>query len=521
MVRKIRAKLVLELRAQGLSARAIAAGQGISRNSIASVLEAADRAGIAWDDIVERPEGEVYALLFPGRGEHTSVYAQPDWDQVHKELARVGVTLKLLHSEYLDAHASSGKAVMSYDRFCRIYNKYVLQSGISSRVGHKAGQTIEVDWAGPTMRLLDPATGTTARVYLFVACLPFSRYAFVEPTLDMSQNTWLEAHVAMFNFFGGSVPRIVCDNLKTGVITRPREGEIVLNDAYREMAAHYSAAVLPARIKAPKDKASVENTVGHVATWVIAALRNHTFATLAELREAINDQVQGYNREPFQKRPGSRHSIFRAEEHPRLRPLPVTPYEVSDWAYGRRVARNGHITWAKNHYSVPYVHVGEKVDVRITSRLVEIYQHHERLSSHPRPAPGAVNVYCTNQADLPPGPGYQQWDPARVRAWAQRVGAGATTVVDRIFQAVPIAEQGLDPALAVLRLSRRYSQSRLEAACQMALRSSIGSPRYAHLRPILERGQDKTGIPAELLPEVGGYVRGADYYTTTTQGDLR
>src|SRR5699024_12528499 len=113
-----------------------------------------------------------------------------------------------------------------------------------------------VDWAGPTMGLLDPATGRTAKVYLFVACLPFSRYAFVEPTLDMRQNTWLQAHVAMFNFFGGSVPRIVCDYLKTGVIGRPREGEIVINDAYREMAAHYSDAVLPTRIRAPKDKAS-------------------------------------------------------------------------------------------------------------------------------------------------------------------------------------------------------------------------------------------------------------------------
>src|SRR5699024_12345370 len=119
-------------------------------------------------------------------------------------------------SENPDDHAGAGKAARSDGRFCRTYNKYALQGGTASRVGHKAGQTVQVDWAGPTMGLLDPATGRTAKVYLFVACLPFSRYAFVEPTLDMRQNTWLQAHVAMFNFFGGSVPRIVCDNLKTG-----------------------------------------------------------------------------------------------------------------------------------------------------------------------------------------------------------------------------------------------------------------------------------------------------------------
>ena len=119
-----------------------------------------------------------------------------------------------------------------------------------------------------------PPQAEATTVYLFVGCLPFSRYAFVEPTLDMKQDTWLRAHVAMVEAFGGSTPRIVPDNLKTGVLKHPREGEIVLNDAYREMATHYSAAVLPGRIRAPKDKASVENTVSHVATWIIAGLRD-------------------------------------------------------------------------------------------------------------------------------------------------------------------------------------------------------------------------------------------------------
>lgn len=179
----------------------------------------------------------------------------------------------------------------------------------------------------------------------------------------------------------------------------------MLNTAYREMAAHYSAAVLPARIKAPQDKPSVENTVGHVATWVIAALRKHNFTTLAQLRQAVYEQVTAYNREPFQKRVGSRASIFAAEERDLLRPLPAAAYEISDWVYGRRVGRNSHITWAKNYYSVPYTHIGETVDVRITQTMVEIYLHHQRIASHLRLPATAVNAYVTNQADLPPGPG--------------------------------------------------------------------------------------------------------------------
>jgi len=193
MVRKIKAKLILQLRNQSLFRRAIESGHGMSRHSI--------------------------------------------------------------------------QAVMSYNRFCRVYGDYAAVSGASSRVGHKAGRGIEADWSGPTMQLLDLTTDEISKVYLFVACVPLSRYEFVEATVNIRQESWLRAHAAMFAFFGGTVPRLVSDNVKTGVNSHPREGEVFLNDAYREMAAQHSAAVLPGRVRAPQDKASVENTVFHFATW--------------------------------------------------------------------------------------------------------------------------------------------------------------------------------------------------------------------------------------------------------------
>lgn len=520
MVRKIKAKLVLRLRADGLSGRQIAA-QGMSRTSVAAVIDAADREDVRWDDVAELDEAAVYARLFPGRGEHESVHAEPDWKVMHRELARVGVTLKLLHSEYVDRCRAEGSMAMGYDRFCRNYQQHLLISGAVSRIGHKAGQTVEVDWSGPTMQLTDPVTGRTTRVYLFVACLPFSRFAFVEPTLDMRQDTWLRTHVAMFDWFGGSVPRIVPDNLKTGVIKHPAEGEVVLNDAYRELAAHYSAAVLPTRVKAPKDKASVEGTVGNIATAVIAQLRGQEFATLAELREAIYERMHAYNEEPFQKRQGSRASVFEAEEKALLRPLPAVRFEISRWTYGRRVQRNGHVVWEKNFYSVPFAHIGRGVDLRVTDTMLEVFAGHERLTSHLLAPPGVTNDYRTRDADLPDGPRWRQWDPPRAREWAARIGEHAVTVVNRIFESVPVEEQGLDAALAVLRLSRRYSATRVEAACTIAL-ASLRSPRYAHLRPILETGQDQTSsrtprFEPDVESEPVGYVRGGDYYAGGTR----
>ncbi|MFZ2427148.1 MAG: IS21 family transposase [Propioniciclava sp.] len=521
MVRKIKAKLVLRLRAEGLTGRQIAA-QGMSRTSVAAVIDAADREGIGWDDVAGLDDAAVYARLFPGRGEHESVHAQPDWDKVHRELARVGVTLKLLHGEYVDTCRAAGETAMGYDRFCKTYQRHVLIAGAASRVGHKAGQTVEVDWSGKTMQLTDPVTGQQTRVYLFVGTLPFSRYAFVEPTLDMKQDTWLRAHVAMFDWFGGSVPRVVPDNLKAGVIKHPAEGEVVLNDAYRELDAHYSAAVLPGRVKKPKDKASVEGTVGNVATAVIAMLRDWTFASLPELRAAVYERVAAYNAEPFQKRAGSRASVFEGEEKPLLRPLPGVGFEISRWFYRRRVQRNGHVVFERNFYSVPYPHIGAAVDLRVTDTTLEVFAGQERLTSHLLAPTGVVNEYRTHDADLPDGPRYRQWDATRAREWAARIGENTTIIVNRIFESVPVDEQGLDAALAVLRLTRRYSTARVEAAAGIALESRVRSPRYAHLRPILETGQDQTGrrqprFEPSAWEEPAGYVRGADYYAGGTR----
>ncbi|MGO1460624.1 MAG: Mu transposase domain-containing protein, partial [Flaviflexus sp.] len=205
-------------------------------------------------------------------------------------------------------------------------------------------------------------------------------------------------------------------------------------------------------------------------------------------------------------------SVFRTEEEPLLRPLPAVPYEIATWVYSRKVAKNSHVVWQKNSYSVPYVNIGKTVDLRITTSMVEIYDGHDRLTSHVRVPARTSGVYRTHDGDLPEGKGYQPWDEHRVRDWATRIGPNALTVVDQIFAAVPVTEQGLDPALAVLRLSRRFTTGRVEAACKIALEANIRSPRYSHVRPILDTGQDKTGNAVPSSSEGGGYVRGASYY---------
>lgn len=338
MARRIRAREVLRLRSvNGLSQNAIARTAHVSKHSVQDVLEAARERGVSWEDVEGMSEEAAYALLFPGRGDAGPVHADPDWARVHRELARTGVTLKLLHAEYADGCAEAGAPSMSYDRFCKRYRQYTVSRNVVSRVGHKAGRNMEVDWSGPTMRLVDPATGEVRKVYLFVACLPFSRYSYVEPTLDMKQDTWLLCHVHAFSFLGGATPCIVPDNLRTGVTAHPRAGEPVLNAAYEELDAHYGSAVIPARVRRPRDKPSAENEVWAAATYVIAALRDEVFTDMAALRAAVARRVAEHNDAPFAKREGSRREVFEEVERRCLGPYRPSP---SRCASGSTAARS-------------------------------------------------------------------------------------------------------------------------------------------------------------------------------------
>ncbi len=513
MARRIRVKLILELRAAGMSRNAIARTRKMSKSSVCEVFDLADELGIGFEEVRDKNHDEAYHLLYPERNTPRKIYEDPDWDYVHKELAKVGVTLKLLHSEYVDKCIDGGNISMGYNRFCEQYSSFAYRKSLTSHVDHRPGEKCEVDWSGPTLKLIHADTAEITTVYLFVANLPYSQYSYVEPTLDMKQNTWLRCHVRMFSYFEGSTTRLVCDNLKTGVIRHPKEGEIVLNEAYERLGEHYLCAIMPAPVRRPKAKASVEGTVGKVATAIIAKLRNRIFSNFDELRCAVSEKLEEFNAGHFQKREHSRKIVFEAHERAALRVLPAIPYEIADWVYGRKANLNCHIIWKKNHYSCPHRLVGDKVDLRITDTVLEIYHSGERVATHKVFPEYIKNVYSTRKEDMPDGLIRPEWDDKRIKGWAEGIGYETACVIERIFSNVKIKEQAYNPSLAVLRLGKTYTPERLECACRIAI-GKITSPRYRHLKQILETDQDKLLVEADwgMPTDEGGHVRGADYY---------
>lgn len=196
-------------------------------------------------------DDELGKLFFPEMYESENIYLAVDYDYVHKELSKPGVNLKLLWKEYC-LSAKDGKYPVSYSKYCRGYAQHVERHNYTNHIEHKPGIRTEIDWSGPTMHYMVPSTGELVKVYLFVATLPFSQYSYVEPTKDMKMNTWINCNKHMFEYFGGSTVRIVCDNLKTGVVSHPKEGEIILTDMYSDFGNHYMTAIMPAQVRKPK-----------------------------------------------------------------------------------------------------------------------------------------------------------------------------------------------------------------------------------------------------------------------------
>ena len=381
MARKINVKLILELRDAGLSRNTIASTRHISRHSVSEVFNIADEKGIAYDDVRTLEEPEVYRLFYPEKYANETMYGDPNYDHVHQELKKVGVTLKLLHEEYVDRCDRNGEIPMGKTKFNEGYAEYTLSNRLTNHLLHKPGERSEVDWSGPTMHYVDMTTGEIITVYLFVGTLPYSQYSYVEPCLDMKMDTFIRCHTRMYEYFGGVPIRTVCDNLKTGVVSHPKEGEIILTDDYAALGSHYLTAIMPAGVKKPKQKPSVEGTVGKIATAIIARCRNDVYYSFSDLKKGVANKLYKFNHEPFQKREGSRYEIL-LEEREYLRPLPDTPYEIAEWVYGRTVNLDFHVVYKKNRYSCPYQYAKKKVDLRITDQLVEIYHKGERLTMY-------------------------------------------------------------------------------------------------------------------------------------------
>ena len=500
---------VLRLKSLGLNHSQISNSMGISRQTTVTVLQRAAEQEMTYQSASELSDRELAKILYPPVTGQLS-YSMPDYEYVHREMAKNGVTLQLLWMEYCDRCRTTNEIPYQLTQFKKYYRDFVVKTKATMHINRKPGEIMEVDWAGQKMEIVDNETGEIITANIFVAVLAYSGYAYVEAFLGNDQETWVTAHVNAYRFFGGVTRILVPDNLKTGVIKNTRN-ELVINKAYQEMAEHYGTAIVPARVKAPKDKATVEGAVGHVSSFILAAIRNQRFFTLHELNKTIKERLHALNHRQFKKKDGSRASLF-AEERALLLPFPQQEYEHATWKIAT-VQFSYHISVDGQFYSVPFEYIKHKVDVRLTRNVVEVFIEQTRVCSHTR-LYGRQGQYSTQDAHMPPKhQQYVQWNGDRFRKWAAKIGPNAAAVVETILTGHKVEQQGYRTCMALLKLSDTYTAQRLEAACDRAL-FYTPRPNYKSIHAILKSGQDKisesTATPPE--PSVSGFVRGADYY---------
>jgi len=503
-MRKLREVVRLYLD-QKLSGRAIGRSIGSSPSTVSDYLARIKVAQLSWPLAPELDDAALTALLYPNEGEPKFSRPEPDWAAVHLELRRKHVTKRLLWEEYKGAQPDG----FQYSQFCQHYAAWAGKLSVSMRQVHLAGEKMFTDFSGDGIEVVDPKTGECRTAKLFVAVLGGSSLTFVEPVLSEDLASWVACHVAALEYFGGSSQIWVPDNLKSG-ITSPDRYEPEENPTYAELAQHYGAAVIPARVRRPKDKAKVEAAVLVAERWIIAALRHHRFFSMDELRQAIRPLQEKLNDRPMRHVRKSRRQLFVELEKAALRPLPAQPYELAYWKRPT-LHIDYHVEYDGHFYSAPYQLVGQRLELRATTTTVEIFAGSRRVASHRRSS--AKGQHTTDPAHMPKAHrSYAEWTPQRLVAWAQQTGPSTAAMVEEILKRRVHPQQGFRACLGLVSLNKRYSPERVEAACARAL--AVRACSYKSVAAILKNGLDRQLLieEREVALPMHENVRGPSYY---------
>lgn len=505
-MRRIREILRLR-RQQGLSVRETARALGVSVGVVSKTASRAEKAGVTWTVAEGMSDVALEERLYGRPVSASDDRPRPDPVYLHTELRRPGVTLEVLHLEYLEQHPTG----LRYTAFCDVYRRWLAAASVTMRQVHKAGEKCFVDFSGRKASIVDPKTGQRMEVELFVAVLGASNLTYARATMSQKVQDFVSAHVHAVTYFGGAPTMWVPDQLKSAVVVACRY-EPGIQRTYADFARHYGSAVVPARPYKPRDKAKVEAAVLVAQRWILARLRNETFFSIEALNLRIGELLEYLNDRPMKKLGGvSRRQLFERLERAALRPLPSTPYEYADW-HKKTLNVDYHVEVEKHWYSAPFRLVHREVWVRVTAQVVEVFHLGDRVASHQRSF--VPYKHTTDPAHMPEAHRRHSAGPDGVLRWAESVGPMATAMVQRLLDINPVREQGWRSARGLQRVGEKYGAERTEQACGTALR--FGARSYKPVERLLVLGRESLGLHDEDAPDAAAIqhenVRGPDYY---------
>jgi len=494
-----------------LSHRQIAKSCSVSRGTVSDYIYRANAAGLSLQMLSELDEQRLEEMLFSDKlGRPGDARPLPNFEIWHDKLKRKGMTLALLWEQYKQ-DAPDG---FNYSHICDQYRIWEKKIDLVMRQSHRAGEKLFSDFAGSKLLVTNPHTGEVLEAHLFVAALGASSYTYAEAFPSEDSQSWCLGHANAFLHFGGTSELIIPDNPRAAV-TKPSPYEPDLHPDFQHMAEFFGVGVIPARVRKPKDKAIAEAAVRVATMWIIAALRDQTFFSFAELNSRVDELLQKLNNRPFKKIPGTRKILFNSIDKPALKPLPAGRYEYTEIG-SDRVGRDYHINIDGYRYSVPYEYVSEKVEYRMTAATVEVFFRGKRIASHPRlwikDKPSTLNDHLpeNHRQYLEQ---HVEWTPEKLFDWANKIGNAVEQVVQKVMSKNQHAEQKFRSCLGILRLARTWGNERLNAASQRAL--DLNACSYKHIKLILENGGDCRAISSVGKLQIASShenIRGAEYY---------
>lgn len=508
---------IIEMQLEGRSIRYTTRLSGLSRNTVREYLRRISSSATGFKELLALDDESLAAIVYVPADEKATAGRSVDarYDHLQEllpgylvELRKRGVTRQLLWEEYRNSNEDG----YGYTQFCAYLNRQMRPAEAVMHFTHQPAESSQIDFAGKKLGYVDKSTGQFIECESLVCVLPFSNYMYMECLPSARQEDFINGMVRFKRFLGGVTASVKMDNMRTAV-SRSSRYEPLFAEAMDYFAAHYGTTALTARVRKPRDKASVEKAVDLAYQRIYAPLRHQVFYSLEDLNAAVRVQVEQFNNRPFKNKPGTRQLLFEQYEKLLLKPLPCADFYIRHTTESK-VQRNYHVIVGedRHQYSVPYTLIGKRLKVIYTADVVEIYDGLRRVALHKRSY--RKNGYTTNTEHRPPNHQkiieQRSWDGDYFLKQATLLGPSVRELIARLLQSTGFYEQTYNSCLGILRLEKKYGKERLQAACHRALGAT--KVNYGIVENILRKNLDKQGT--EVLANIPDHhqIRGSEAY---------
>ena len=475
--------IIIKRYALNLSGTQIAKDLGCSKSGVNDFLKRFEECktisfplpdGITNYGIAELVYGKV-----SGQGIRNETFVLPNYAEVHQQMiSRKNMTLIYQWNRYKKKCEKDNLKYYSYRQFCERYGMWCNDNEEDAHFSHVIAQTMEVDFAGKTFEMIDRLTGEIMDIVVFVAVLPYSQMIYAEGMVSTKEPQWIQVNNNALKFYGGVPAIVVCDNCKQAVVANDDWIHPTLNKDYADWAEHNGTAIVPAKVRKPKFKSSVENAVGILEKGFFHDLEDRKFFSLEQFNEDLWYKLGLLNHEKMKNKEHSRYYYWE-EERDELMPLPPAPYEYMERKEAK-VSSDFHIRFDNAYYSVDKAYKHQKVSVRASTTTVKIYARNGKyICEHQRAT--RKGQWCTNPEHLPKSYNdFREWNAEFFISKAMTIGPNTVDVIKTVLHSREQEVQTYRLCLGIIGFAKKYSREALEECCRQAIKA--GKPNYTFIK---------------------------------------